>query len=359
MKRTKEVLKEFFETGDKPTQGQYADLIDSYVDAQQPAGASNRRFVIDEQGAVKVAPEQKVPAYQGGTNVTIDTSDPQRPVINATGGGSGGNFVTLDTDQTITGTKTIQSSLYTGYIQSNNGISAAKGIVAGGRIRAGANALDFTEPNNAGSATIKATITGSTQHLLQGKSGTIAHLDDIPAGGATNLSYVASAGAGTVASSSGTNTQIPLANKTHSGLMMPNFYEEGTWTPKIAKGVTLGSIGTSADANYVRMGNTVHFWINLTELTTPNAGGMINITLPEGLPVAGFTLNNGYATISGLSYGASGSISPEGATVYGIFSTSDKVFLSGVNNLQFKTPGTQLILGGTYRTNVFGASAQS
>ncbi|CAL2079912.1 hypothetical protein T190611E02C_10933 [Tenacibaculum sp. 190524A05c] len=29
MKRNKEVLKEFFETGDKPTQSQYADLIDS------------------------------------------------------------------------------------------------------------------------------------------------------------------------------------------------------------------------------------------------------------------------------------------------------------------------------------------
>ena len=38
MKQNKETLKQFFETGDKPTQQQYADLIDSYIDAKQPEG---------------------------------------------------------------------------------------------------------------------------------------------------------------------------------------------------------------------------------------------------------------------------------------------------------------------------------
>ncbi|WGH74585.1 hypothetical protein P8625_10840 [Tenacibaculum tangerinum] len=75
MKQNKETLKQFFETGDKPTQQQYADLIDSYVDAQQEAGEANRRFVIDETGAVSVASEQQAPEYTlspiSGTN-TVD-----------------------------------------------------------------------------------------------------------------------------------------------------------------------------------------------------------------------------------------------------------------------------------------------
>ncbi|MFT7900012.1 hypothetical protein VBY74_08500 [Tenacibaculum ascidiaceicola] len=75
MKQNKETLKQFFETGDKPTQQQYADLIDSYVDSKQEVGEANRRFVIDETGEVSVASEQQVPEYSlspiSGTN-TVD-----------------------------------------------------------------------------------------------------------------------------------------------------------------------------------------------------------------------------------------------------------------------------------------------
>ncbi|NVK08258.1 MAG: hypothetical protein HWD89_04350 [Tenacibaculum sp.] len=75
MKQNKETLKQFFETGDKPTQQQYADLIDSYIDAKQPEGEANRRFVIDELGEVSVASEQQVSEYTlspiSGTN-TVD-----------------------------------------------------------------------------------------------------------------------------------------------------------------------------------------------------------------------------------------------------------------------------------------------
>ncbi len=52
MKKSKETLKKFFETGDKPTQQQYSDLIDSYIDAQQPVGDNNRTFHIDSSGNV-------------------------------------------------------------------------------------------------------------------------------------------------------------------------------------------------------------------------------------------------------------------------------------------------------------------
>lgn len=57
MKQSKQTLKTYFETGDKPTQQQYADLIDSYIDSKQPTGAANRRFVINADGNVSVAPE--------------------------------------------------------------------------------------------------------------------------------------------------------------------------------------------------------------------------------------------------------------------------------------------------------------
>ncbi|SEE02178.1 hypothetical protein SAMN04487765_1131 [Tenacibaculum sp. MAR_2010_89] len=55
MKQNKETLKAYFETGDKPTQQQYSDLVDSYIDAKQPTGEPNRRFIIDENGEVSIA----------------------------------------------------------------------------------------------------------------------------------------------------------------------------------------------------------------------------------------------------------------------------------------------------------------
>ncbi|WP_299713090.1 hypothetical protein [uncultured Tenacibaculum sp.] len=63
MKKTKEELKSYFETGDKPTQEQYADLIDSYIDAKQPVGEANREFKIDENGEVTIVSEKVIPEY--------------------------------------------------------------------------------------------------------------------------------------------------------------------------------------------------------------------------------------------------------------------------------------------------------
>ncbi|SEE02114.1 hypothetical protein SAMN04487765_1129 [Tenacibaculum sp. MAR_2010_89] len=63
MKQYKKTIKTYFEKGDKPTQQQFSDLIDSYIDAKQPEGEANRRFVIDETGEVNLAQEQKTPEY--------------------------------------------------------------------------------------------------------------------------------------------------------------------------------------------------------------------------------------------------------------------------------------------------------
>ncbi len=63
MKKNKEELKTYFETGDKPTQEQYADLIDSFIDAKQPVGEANRSFSVDENGEVSIVSEKVIPEY--------------------------------------------------------------------------------------------------------------------------------------------------------------------------------------------------------------------------------------------------------------------------------------------------------
>ncbi|WP_417871789.1 hypothetical protein [Winogradskyella sp.] len=75
MKQNKETLKTYFETGDRPTENQFVDLIDSYIDAKQPEGEANRRFVIDETGEVKMATEQQVPEYTLSSSSETNTVD--------------------------------------------------------------------------------------------------------------------------------------------------------------------------------------------------------------------------------------------------------------------------------------------
>ncbi|WP_299132948.1 hypothetical protein [uncultured Tenacibaculum sp.] len=417
MKQNKKTIKTYFETGDKPTQEQFSDLIDSYVDSKQLEGEPNRRFIIDETGEVSVTSEQKTPEYtlseitgnklallkdgatvkeidltpyiddtnlarlvsgavdtnglatftrddnstfnvdlsnlksdlnlqqvtdkgnittkpliangfssiqpeiearydwsgiflsnntlninyeirdffqsfrrknnnfgkhgltikpnysdivnanskhiltyptktgilattedipqiQAGTNVTIDTTNPLQPIINATGQDGS---VTLDTTQTISGQKTFDALLQTKSIQTNGGLSTSGNITAGGRIRAAKNALDFTEENNAGSATIKANIVGSSLHTLQPKSGTIAHLDDI----------------------------IPV--------LPTNFYEKGNWPINmLVQGVSI-TPGNSLTF-FERQGNKVNCVVDLRLFDTNEQTNTNNGTFQFDLP---------------------------------------------------------------------------
>ncbi len=48
MKQNEKIIKSYFETGNRPTQEIYVDLIDSYIDAKQSKGESNRRFLVNE-----------------------------------------------------------------------------------------------------------------------------------------------------------------------------------------------------------------------------------------------------------------------------------------------------------------------
>ncbi|WP_435261014.1 hypothetical protein [Tenacibaculum sp. nBUS_03] len=59
MKQNKETLKAYFETGDKPTQQQFSDLIDSFIDTKQPVGENNRTFTINQEGNVSLITKEK------------------------------------------------------------------------------------------------------------------------------------------------------------------------------------------------------------------------------------------------------------------------------------------------------------
>ncbi|AZJ34551.1 hypothetical protein [Tenacibaculum singaporense] len=416
MKQNKETLKQFFETGDKPTQQQYSDLIDSYIDAKQPEGEANRRFVIDETGEVSVASEQQVPEYTlspiSGTNTVdllkdgvsvsqidltpyLDNTNLARLVsgtVDANGlatftrddnstftvdlsslsGGVNGNFVTIDTNQTITGVKTIGSSLYTEYIQSNDSVNAAKNITSGGRIRTGGNALDFTESGNAGSATIEADIVGSTVHTLQGKSGIIAHLNDIPqlqagsnitidatdplqpiinatagSGGATDLSY--DAATRTVASSTGTDAVIPLADATNAGLQKANFYEEGAFTPVLGGGTYTN--GSTTGSSYVRIGNLVHLYLQIQNINGTGSTLDLNIGgMPFPASASGYWISSNMTLFNGSNYANPDKLLVDFNVGSGTLRFRE---LNGsyIENVNFSNGEVRLNI--TYRTNIY------
>jgi hypothetical protein len=211
-----------------------------------------------------------IPKIQGGTNVTIDDTDPLNPVINVDNSGAT-NTVTTDTKQTISGEKTITGNLFTSYIQSDNSINVARNITAGGRIRTGGNALDFTESGNAGSATIQADIIGSTIHTLQPKSGTIAHVNDIP-----NLK------AGTNISIDTTDPSNPIINSNSAGLPN-NFTESGSWNPVLVDTNGDGTYSHNVSQNmFSRVGNMVTVSARISSINTSgNPTGYLRI---EGLP---------------------------------------------------------------------------
>ncbi|AZJ32963.1 hypothetical protein SAMN05444344_1275 [Tenacibaculum mesophilum] len=416
MKQNKETLKQFFETGDKPTQQQYADLIDSYIDAKQPEGEANRRFVIDETGEVSIASEQQAPEYtlspisgtntvdllKGGVSVSqidltpyLDNTNLAQLVsgtVDANGlatftrddnstftvdlsslsGGVNGNFVTIDTNQTITGVKTIGSSLYTEYIQSNDSVNVAKNITSGGRIRTGGNALDFTESGNAGSATIEADIVGSTVHTLQGKSGIIAHLNDIPqlqagsnitidatdplqpiinatagSGGATDLSY--DAATRTVASSTGTDAVIPLADATNAGLQKANFYEEGAFTPVLGGGTYTN--GSTTGSSYVRIGNLVHLYLQIQNINGTGSTLDLNIGgMPFPASASGYWISSNMTLFNGSNYANPDKLLVDFNVGSGTLRFRE---LNGsyIENVNFSNGEVRLNI--TYRTNIY------
>ncbi|WP_047788118.1 hypothetical protein [Tenacibaculum mesophilum] len=260
MKQNKETLKQFFETGDKPTQQQYADLIDSYIDAKQPEGGANRRFVINEAGEVSVASEQQVPEY------TLS------PI-------SGTNTVDLLKDRV-----SVSQIDLTPYLDNTNlarlvsGTVDANGLATFTREDNSTFTVDLsnlkdTVPQYQAGSNITIDTTNPLQPIINATTGS---------GVATDLSY--DAATRTVASSTGTDTVLPLADATNAGLQKANFYEEGIFTPTL---VDLGGGATYAfngQGVYSRVGNSVTFSYSINNVTTTGT--------PTGeLIIGGFPFN--------------------------------------------------------------------
>ena len=219
---------------------------------------------------------------------------------------------------------------------------------------------------------------GINNLLLPVKSGTVALISDIPqaqaganitidnsnplrpvissnnsVGGATDLSFVSTTEQGIIQSSSGADATIPVAGKSNAGLMKANFYEEGEWEPVISKGLTAGTVNSSF-AKYARNGNLVYFSLQLSEINTENVGGGLNITLPPSLPAVDYgSINIGQfvtGSVSGVVF------SPDDMIIEARCASPDKIWFYDQKgrsyNIVFKSPGNQIIVSGTYLTNV-------
>jgi regulator of extracellular matrix RemA (YlzA/DUF370 family) len=150
------------------------------------------------------------------------------------------------------------------------------------------------------------------------------------------------------------NGDVTVAVNTPSGGGLPvGFYQQGDFMPEVYKGIMEVEYG-SHTANFVRVGNLVQFSIHLSELVPEEAGGDLNITLPSGLPAIDF----GSVVVNSIIVGNSPEsvLSPADIIVEAV-TIQDKIWLKDrygrTTNIVFGTPGNQLIISGTYQTNVY------
>ena len=142
----------------------------------------------------------------GGTDITIDNTDPANPIIN-----NSGNFVTLDTVQTITEEKTFDE-----LIRFNNfqrfAIDLPSSIEVGyGNFGLTNNGWFFQRPNTGNYATLDLSLlTDDHTYNLQDGNGTLAFLSDIP-------TAVQSVVAGTNVTVDNTDPLNPIVSATGGG----------------------------------------------------------------------------------------------------------------------------------------------
>jgi len=240
MKKSKEVVKTYFETGDKPTQEQYANLIDSYIDAKQSTGEPNRRFVIDENGEVSLGLENALPEYNLSDIVA--------------------NKLSLLKDGNV-----VKEIDLTNYVDDTNlarlvyGALDVNGVATFQRDDNSTFTVDFSSLLNSGGVSTP-----------------------------TDLSFKGSLAQGTIESSTGKNAVIPVADKDRAGLMKAGFYDEGNWTPVISE----SSYSGTGFGTYLRLGNLVHYQMFYTIDSTTGTPGYFNISGLPFPPANSATLTN-------------------------------------------------------------------
>ncbi|WP_281979507.1 hypothetical protein [Tenacibaculum mesophilum] len=325
MKQNKETLKQFFETGDKPTQEQYSDLIDSYIDAKQPEGEANRRFVIDETGEVSIASEQQAPEY------TLS------PI-------SGTNTVDL-----LKGGVSVSQIDLTPYLDNTNLARLVSGTVD-------ANGLaTFTRDDN---STFTVDLSNLKDTVPQYQAGTNISIDTTDplqpiinatagSGGATDLSY--DAATRKVASSTGTDAVIPLADATNAGLQKANFYEEGAFTPVLGGGTYTN--GSTTGSSYVRIGNLVHLYLQIQNINGTGSTLDLNIGgMPFPASASGYWISSNMTLFNGSNYANPDKLLVDFNVGSGTLRFRE---LNGsyIENVNFSNGEVRLNI--TYRTNIY------
>jgi len=229
-----------------------------------------------------------------------------------------GDFVTTNTTQTITGSKIFESILIDDALpfvkRLGNIVSSSQGYL----YFKTDNTLNIsvgtgTAAHNASIGGIDS-FTATRSFTLQDKSGTLAHLDDIPA------------------------YSVPT---------------QGTWTPTLTDLGGGATYSASSSCHYVRTGNLVHIYVNLTSWTTTGTPtGVFEMTLPfnSDLPFQPLVMGQ-------LFYGSGGgspSPSPTTQVIPHVYSAADNkirlIEFPSTTNLQNKTWVTNgfLRFSGTY-----------
>ncbi|CAL2080359.1 hypothetical protein [Tenacibaculum sp. 190524A02b] len=299
MEQTKETLKQFFETGDKPTQQQYADLIDSYVDAKQPEGEPNRRFVIDETGKVTVAPAQEIPEY--------DISNLE------------GNTLVL-----LKNGKIVKKINLSSYIDDTN-----LARLVSGKVDKNGMATFTRDDDSTFTVDFSSIVGGNVQQIQANWQQTDKTQPDF------------------------------IKNKPNlnlTGGFPPNFYEEGLFDASITtQGATYEFVKGSC--HFTRVGNSVTFNINLVNINTK--GSPTGQLLIEGLPFLIFnSFDIDYVNIPIYTTGGdvpfdSLRTAPRGSHSFSIFKHTKNTVGSHSPYEKVTFSDGTLRISGTYQTNVF------
>lgn len=174
----------------------------------------------------------------------------------------------------------------------------------------------------------------------------------------TDLSNMPAPDKITIESSTGTNTDIPTVTDTNAGLQKPDFYKEGDFNPTIETSANDGSYTYTVNtARYTRIGNLVHFEIDISNINTsvlpPSNNSRFEIGISD-LP------HTAYAKAFSIAFFYGGNKTFSNIEPY--LSTTNRIAFNtnNSNSTGFTTPIFQLNmtnggvrLSGSYITNVY------
>ncbi|SNR17721.1 hypothetical protein [Tenacibaculum jejuense] len=278
MKKTKEELKTYFETGDKPTQEQYADLIDSFIDAKQPVGEPNRRFIIDENGDVSLSSE---------TAQTSNFSELEikklKTLTKRFGRLDFNHFKDRDALPTFLWENGSLLVFFTNYNDGTNNGNYL--LVKQTGISENVNLLYLRNKEKLQILFYDDTLFNLS--LIMQRTNEIVLNDYIvfklenTYSAAYDLFVPDSEGSFyknilviPIEPSTEKSDVIPIASKDSNGLMKANFYEEGVYSPNLGTGYTFAN----SNCNYVRIGNKVTVNIDVNNIN--GNSGPIAISAP-------------------------------------------------------------------------------